>query len=414
MSRLDQIPRCRTPPRAISAEHQTARENRAQRLGKTLIASPFVFGIGGVAVAIKCISQQFSQCGGEVEHLTRGKMPYITRSREAQDFKTYGINTRLPNATLRSWSAFLCTFPLVLICTIAFLVKHRFDRIWIVYPVPGHIVLAIASRILGKQVYVTFQGSDAHGLTSHIPVHAFCLRLVLRLATRVTAVSQSLAYKVHLFYPSMDAKQIAVIPNGTPSSAFEKNAIERSSKQGIRIVAVGKLIPRKGFDLLVRSMAIVSVSLPEVKCKIIGEGQEYDNLQKMIFDLGLKEKLELVGSMDHESVLLELKSSDIFVLSSHAEGAALVLAEAMACRCAVVSTAVDGALDLIVDSQNGVLVEVANVEQLAIAIEKLVCDTQLRQRISENGYNTSRHLCWEHVTELYLELMKSCSQCELE
>lgn len=369
---------------------------------RVLIVSPYVFGVGGVAVAISCISRELARRGCQVVHLTRGHAWFIQRHADSTQPPTYTVYFRQSVATLKSQVALALHLPIHCMNLASFLVRQKITHVWIQYPIPAHLGLVLACRSLGIKVCITFQGSDAHRLPSLRPDEALHLRWVLRLAHTITAVSQSLADKVTDFFPALRNEPLAIIPNGTPLSVA---TLERPAchARKIRIAAVGKLIPRKGFDVLIRSLALLKEQASEFECRIIGEGPERDPLRQLASELGVDHMVELAGNMDHPSVLSELQSTDIFVLSSRAEGAALVLAEAMSSGCAVISTAVDGALEAITPGVNGILVDVESPEELASAIGALLADHELRLQLAAGGLASSRELLWDRITERYLQ-----------
>lgn len=370
-----------------------------------LIVSPYIFGVGGVAVAISCISRELVSRGLGVVHLTRGREFFIKRLRQETSHATYTVYFRHPIPTLKSHATFWLLLPVSSVNTAHFLIRHKIDHVFVQYPMPAHVILALACRLLGIKLCVTFQGSDAHHLQSLRSDEASHLKWVLRLSHAVTAVSETLAEKVTTFFPALDKKGITVIPNGTPLSV---SSVERPACQArkLRVTAVGRLIHRKGFDVLIRAIALLKAHAGTFDCQIIGEGPELQSLEKLAAELGVESMLTFAGSMDHAAVLSQLRVSDIFVLSSRAEGAALVLAEAMSSGCAVISTAVDGALEAITPGENGLLVSVDSPEELASAMRELLVEHSLRQRLAAGGLASSRELLWSRITERYLQVMQ--------
>lgn len=133
------------------------------------------------------------------------------------------------------------------------------------------------------------------------------------------------------------ASEISVILNGVgPSSSPLSQQGHRGAVCPYSVLAIGRLAPVKGFDLLIRAWSLVQ----EARLRIAGDGPERRRLQALIEANGLEHRIELLGHRDDIRELLA--TSDLMVISSLREGMPLVLAEALHARCPVVSTAVGG------------------------------------------------------------------------
>jgi colanic acid/amylovoran biosynthesis glycosyltransferase len=139
------------------------------------------------------------------------------------------------------------------------------------------------------------------------------------------------------------------------------------------IVGVGRLVPKKGFDLLIRAGVIVRRQIPDLKIRIIGDGTERPALEALIDELRMGEHVELVGAMRHSAALDVINSAQIFVLPCRVDAVGdsdalpVVLREAMARGAGVISTTVAGIPETI-DSSAGWLVPPDDVDALAAAI----------------------------------------------
>ena len=148
------------------------------------------------------------------------------------------------------------------------------------------------------------------------------------------------------------------IPNPILASTIHKNEI--SDNRTIKIISLGNLRAIKGFDKLIRAFKIVSESHSNVQLCIFGEGQERANLEKLILNLNLKDKVQLKGYTDN--IYEVLADSDIYVLSSEQEGFPNSLSEALAVGLPVVSFQChNGLKELVEDGKNGYLVEPGNM-----------------------------------------------------
>ncbi len=136
--------------------------------------------------------------------------------------------------------------------------------------------------------------------------------------------------------------------------------------ENFTFLAVGRLVPQKGFDLLLKAFSKLEGNY---RLRIVGEGEDRPMLEKMIREMGLEETVTLTGALDRNSVIKEMQSCDVFVLSSRHETFGNVVVEAAACGKPVIATKCGGPEDIISDDI-GVLVEKNSVEDLYDAMVK--------------------------------------------
>lgn len=187
---------------------------------------------------------------------------------------------------------------------------------------------------------------------------------------RIIAVSRETAAQ-------FDPAQTEVIYNG-----IEPPSVPRFANQdflckilGVKLnapiaIAVGRLVPAKGFDLLLRAWQDVAASLV-----IVGDGSEQRRLEKMIEEHGLGARVHLAGYRDN--VIELLAAADLLVISSHKEGFSYVLAEALHVRRIAVATRVPVAMEILPEA---FLVERGSAEQLAATVNRVLQDPDAAQR----------------------------------
>lgn len=156
------------------------------------------------------------------------------------------------------------------------------------------------------------------------------------------------------------------------------------------VVSVGRLDPLKNQEVLIRAFKKVSHSFPGYKLVIYGEGFLRKHLERVRDELGLHEKVMLLG--ERHNVFDLISSAQLFVLSSDFEGMPNALLEAMCIGLPVVSTKVSGAVEMIEDGENGLLVNVGDWEGLAYAMEKLLGDEQLRRTLAKRATGLAEKL----------------------
>jgi glycosyltransferase involved in cell wall biosynthesis len=164
------------------------------------------------------------------------------------------------------------------------------------------------------------------------------------------------------------------------------------------IVAIGRLIAKKGFAHLIRACALLVERGRSFRCEIFGEGALESQLRGQIEELGLQELVQLPGPKPQHELRERLASAHVFVLPSVPEpdggmdNLPTVIMEAMATGLPVISTGVGGIPEMVVENETGFLVSPGNVVALADAIEKVTNDRSLGQRLGQAGYERAQTL----------------------
>ena len=192
---------------------------------------------------------------------------------------------------------------------------------------------------------------------------------------------------------------IHVIPNPVRVSGRNQSRGPAAKK---RLVAAGRLVRQKGFDLLIESFAQIAHRQPDWALYIYGEGPDRPALEGQICLLGLNGRVILPGfELDVDRVLTE---AEIFVLSSRYEGYPNVLIEALAAGCAVVATNCPGATrEILMDGHYGLIVANESVRDLAAGLNRMLSDETLRGSYARRAREMVRQL--EGVGNLWLRLM---------
>ncbi len=171
-----------------------------------------------------------------------------------------------------------------------------------------------------------------------------------------------------------------------------------------RIVSVGRLVPKKGFDHLLDAVSILLSRDVEVELFIVGDGPLRGELERKARGLGLQDLVHFVGPLAEDELLRLYGAMDLAVLAScptpdgDTEGVPNVLIEAMALGIPVVATAVGGIPELVEDGRTGLLAKPGDADDLARKISRLLADAGLRMRLRsaarakvEREYNLFRN-----------------------
>lgn len=177
---------------------------------------------------------------------------------------------------------------------------------------------------------------------------------------------------IHLNYHGLDPKVLERIEQ-MPKSTTKPNEIPV-------VLSIGRLVPTKGHDDLIRAVKTLAEQKTPVQLKLIGSGPEEGALKQLVKQLEIGQLVSFLGTMEFEAVMDQLQAADVFALSPRMipgrppDGIPNVIAEAMALGIPVVTTGASAIPELIDHEVNGLLVEPQDSKALADAIARLLTD----------------------------------------
>lgn len=201
------------------------------------------------------------------------------------------------------------------------------------------------------------------------------------------------------------AENLTIVPNCIDPTVYRVTGVEKSKTPIIGYF--GRLKKYKSIDHLLQAFQIVQKDFPDVRLRIVGEGDDRPRLEKMAYEMGLQEKIEFTGYIDVETKVRYLQEMHFLVNTSSKEGWGLTVVEANACGTCVIASDVPGLRDSVVDGETGLLYEYGNIEQLAEKISLLLRDEHLRARLSMNALEWSKKFRWEDSAQKTLEILSS-------
>lgn len=213
---------------------------------------------------------------------------------------------------------------------------------------------------------------------------------------------------------SVEAEKIVTIPNPVVLERIQElsgHAVEHpwfSQHDRPVILSVGVLDKQKDQGTLLRAFAIVRRNMP-ARCVLLGDGPLRGKLENEAKALGVADDVAFLGFQ--ENPFKFMARADVFVLSSQYEGFGMVLVEAMACGCPVVSTRCPYGPEEIVarsgEEAAGLLVPVNHPDALAESVVRVLEDATLRRRLSENGKRRAQDFSARAIATRYAEVLAS-------
>ncbi|MEK7124964.1 MAG: glycosyltransferase family 4 protein [Patescibacteria group bacterium] len=231
---------------------------------------------------------------------------------------------------------------------------------------------------------------------------------VCRAAEGVIVPSEYLAELVHQW--GIPRTKIHVIYNGVHGALSMVPKEEVRKKIGISgnlIVSIGRLVPWKGFRMLVKIMPRLLEINQFFRLVIVGDGPDVPILKTMIRNLGLERKVILTGKKGGQDLADMLAAADMLVLNTGYEGFSHQVLEAMAAGIPVITTAVGGNVEVIRQGENGFLVRYNDEFNLIEAIRTLWQMPELRQEFIAQGQATARQFSIEAMVRKTIALLTS-------
>jgi len=295
--------------------------------------------------------------------------------------------------------------------------KEKIDLIHSHWIVPSGLIGAICRKLFRMKHITTAHAGDVFTIKNSKYFKKFG-SFVLRNSDKITANSNytknailSIEHKIR--------NNVEIIPMGVDIIRFNpkwKNSLNLKEiyKTKYLILSVGRLVEKKGIKYLIMAMKYIIEEFSDCKLLIGGSGPEKDNLEKLISELGLSDKVFLTGYIKNSELPSYYASSDVFVLPStitkegDTEGLGIVLLEAIACGTPVIGSDVGGIRDIINNNENGLLAKTKNPKDIANKIIKIISNKKLKNRFSKNGLKMIKeNYSWNIVNNKFLEIFRS-------
>lgn len=233
------------------------------------------------------------------------------------------------------------------------------------------------------------------------------LRVSLRSADAVTGCSQFVVDDAERRFGLPGGKG-RVVHNGVEVAGDEQpESLEMPFDRFV--LALGRVVVKKGFDLLVEAFAKVAAAHPEVGLLIGGDGAARPALAALACQLGLQDRVVLAGRLDRRRVAWTMANADVFVLPSRIEPFGIVVLEALRAGRPVVVSSRGGASEIVRDEREGLVADPFDTEGLAVAISRLLDDSELAGRLASAGRERVNHFSWERITGQYTKLYREVS-----
>jgi glycosyltransferase involved in cell wall biosynthesis len=379
-----------------------------------LIVSPWQLShTGGVTSAVAMLAQEFAKKGHAVTVFVTDGEDQPALLGEHHGVPEYGMYLRVPISNrrrFRTFASFLLMLPITLYRLYRFLLVRKIEGIIVQYPLAPAFYFGILRKLSRWKLMVVYQGSDAHELHCWTALERSLLHVLLCTSDSIIAVSRTLLSKVFQIFPDLRAKRNCLIPNGAPLHLLDRpgDVVLPRGLPATFILTAGRLIPRKGIDVLIEALRLAREGGAKIDVVIAGDGPERVNLLQLAEQAGVLSQVHLVGTQSHEQVIELMKRCLFFVLASRAEGLPLVIAEAMACEKPVIASDVDGVPDIVDHGRTGLLVQPEDARSLADALIKLYSNVLWRHELGRAAKELAvKQFSWSSIADRYLQRLTS-------
>ncbi|HXB57687.1 MAG TPA: glycosyltransferase [Vicinamibacteria bacterium] len=257
-------------------------------------------------------------------------------------------------------------------------------------------VAHVVSGISGVPFSFSGHAHDIYLNTTHLAEK-------IRHAAFVTTCTVANAVHLRGLAPECPSAHLAVIHHGIRVSDFRQ---AREGDEPLHILSVGTLNPHKGFAYLIDALARLAGEGHKFHCTIVGGGPLDATLRAQLTGARLDDRVTMTGPLKHADVLPHYSRASVFVLMAQPEwhwGIPNVLIEALAARCAVITTRFGSVEELVKDGETGLLVPPRDSAALAEAIRGLAENQALRRRLAEAGHRVvASEFDLERATEEYV------------
>ena len=267
--------------------------------------------------------------------------------------------------------------------------EGSFDVVHAFWPIPHGIFAIAAKRASGAALVSTFFSSELNWNGPLRRVFGPVVRSIVENSDAVTVISSYTANVLREYVPGAAS---VIIPFGAAALNRSKRAdsVARGRNDPFDLLFIGRLVRRKGVDVLLRSVALLEND-PRLRLRVVGGGPEKNALVAETARLGLGEKVMFEGVVSSKRVSELLEECHALVLpaivteTGETEGLGVVLIEAMGYGKPVIATSAGGIVDIVSDGDTGLLASPGDSAALASTIRKAMDDPEALARIAERG-----------------------------
>jgi glycosyltransferase involved in cell wall biosynthesis len=303
--------------------------------------------------------------------------------------------------------------------------RERIELVHAHWILPNGYIAARAARRAGARYAVTLHGSDVF-MAERSPLFGRLARRALRDAAYVTSCSDELRGRLLRVGGAEHAAKVHLVANGTDPLPVGAGGGRWRERLGIApgaplVVAAGRLVDKKGFDVLLEAAPVLRRRWPAARIVIGGGGDLLAPLRDRARALEVADMVSFTGGLSHPEMLELIAAADLFVMPSvrdrrgNVDGLPVVVLEAMAASKPVVASDVSGLPLAVQHGATGLLVPERDPQALAEAMAGLLADPARARRLGEAGRRrVEEELNWSEIARQHDELLRASAAAGTE
>jgi glycosyltransferase involved in cell wall biosynthesis len=358
-----------------------------------MLVVPWDEVFGGVASVVGNLATCLERAGHRVVFVHPGPPDRRRRRTTTWGFTGYELNLRSPfidTHPVLGVIAFLLFFPFTMYQLLAIARAHDVELVNVHYPIEAFVYFAVLRRLRPIRLVVSAHGADLFpdgGRPRRYPV---ALRALMAAADALVAPSRAFLADCLTAFPRAAAKGVAV-HNGIDAEELQRvDETLATARWQPYLLTIAAHNRKKALDVLLHAFARVGAAHPGLRLLLAGDGPLRAQYETLARSLGIADRVEFLGWQGRPQVARLLRDCALFVLPSRSEPFGMVVAEAMACRKAVVASAVGGIGEIVESGRTGLLVEPDDPEALAGALRRVLEDEALRESLAHAGWRRVR------------------------
>ncbi|MCK5306494.1 MAG: glycosyltransferase family 4 protein [Candidatus Omnitrophica bacterium] len=370
-----------------------------------IIPSVYKPNIGGVEE----FTAKLSKFCNEKDHnvfIATNKWPSNLSAHELiDDVEVNRFNFFLPSKKITDILKFLFSFPISFIKFLTYLKRKKLDIVNIQCVSSNGFYTLLAKKILRFPLVVTLQGEtvmDDYDIYNKSALMRWTLKRLMKKADWIIANS-SYILEDALSRFGGDRSKCSIVYNGVDLEEFK--GVEPYRYHKTYIFATGRLVYKKGFDLLVKAFSKITDKYEDVDLLISGRGDFEPELIKLITAFKLTNRVFLLGPADRNKNVSLFKGCEFFVMPSRLEPFGIVCLEAMAAGKPVIYTKNGGTKEFVNDDF-GIQVDPENIDELSKALISLLSDDEKCKDMGKKAREEVNKFNWPIISQQYIELYK--------
>jgi phosphatidylinositol alpha-1,6-mannosyltransferase len=355
---------------------------------------------GGTAI---WVSEVFKYLGGKGIHIVTADVPGAAEVDAVHPNSIHRLNLS------RVWwlrPESLGMYVRLFLTSLRLAVTRRFEAVHAIRSLPEGLVAWAVARMTFLPVIIYAHGEELTSWGRGAKYKAMCFTLTH--ADKVVANSGNT--RDELLLMGVAAKKITVIYPGVDIHSFRPDLPCDDLLEGLGlrdgqklVLSVGRLSRRKGFDMVIRALPKLVGQGLDVHYASIGIGEDVDYLAGLATELGVKERVHLLGHANLEDLPRWYNACDVFAMpnrdiSGDTEGFGMVYLEAAACAKPAIAGKAGGTGSAVVDGVTGLRVDGEKLDDIFVALQKLLTDQEYASRLGRQGYTRAvTDFAWEVV-----------------